>query len=101
VPRRRAGPVPGSRARRRQLLPHQRPHPGISPGIDPAAQVVTVGDSVNDELLFEPGAFAATFGVRGVLRAIAGTGMRPPDYVALADGGAGFDEIGALLVRAR
>jgi TIR domain len=101
VPRRRAGPVPGSRARRRRLLPHQRPHPGISPGIDPAAQVVTVGDSVNDELLFEPGAFAATFGVRGVLRAIAGTGMRPPDYVALADGGAGFDEIGALLVRAR
>lgn len=72
-----------------------------SPGIDPAAQVVTVGDSVNDDLLFEPGAFAATFGVRGVLRAIAGSGMRAPDYVALADGGAGFDEIGALLVRAR
>lgn len=73
----------------------------VSPGIDPASQVVTVGDSVNDELLFEPGAFAATFGVRGVLRAIAGSGMRAPDYVALADGGAGFDEIGALLVRAR
>jgi hypothetical protein len=73
----------------------------LSPGTDPASQVVTVGDSVNDELLFEPGAFAATFGVRGVLRAIARSGMRAPDYVALADGGAGFDEIGALLVRAR
>lgn len=72
----------------------------ICPGTDAATQVATIGDSANDALLFEPGAFAATFGVRGVLRAVSGSGFQGPTYVSLADGGAGFDEIGALLVRA-
>ena len=73
----------------------------ICPGTDAATQVVTIGDSANDALLFEPGVFAAAFGVRGVLRAISESGFQGPAYVSLADGGAGFDDIGALLVRAR
>jgi len=73
----------------------------ICPGADAATQVATIGDSANDALLFEPGVFAATFGVRGVLRAISESGFQGPAYVSLPDGGAGFDEIGALLVQAR
>lgn len=73
----------------------------ISPGIDPAIQVITIGDSVNDAPLFEPDIFAGTFGVRGVLRALDELGGNVPTYVALADGGAGFNEIGKLLVRAQ
>lgn len=73
----------------------------ICPDTDAATQVATIGDSANDALLFEPGAFAATFGVRAVLRAASESGFQVPAYVSLADGGAGFDEIGELLVRAR
>jgi hypothetical protein len=73
----------------------------VRPGTNAATQVVTIGDSANDALLFEPGVFAATFGVRGVLRAISASGFQVPAYVSLADGAAGFNEIGALLVQAR
>jgi len=76
-------------------------HRHICHGADAPTQVATIGDSANDALLFEPGAFAATFGVRGVLRAISESGFQVPAYVSLADGGEGFNEIGALLVRAR
>lgn len=72
----------------------------ISPGIDPATEVITIGDSANDAPLFEPNTFSGTFGVRGVLRALNTLGGDVPTYVALADGGAGFNEIGKLLVRA-
>jgi hypothetical protein len=71
----------------------------LSPGTNAATQVVTIGDSVNDALLFDPGTFAVTFGVRGVLRAVAAAGIQVPAYVSLADGGAGFNEIGALLLQ--
>jgi len=72
----------------------------IRPEIDLATQVITIGDSVNDAPLFEPDTFAGTFGVRGVLRALDELGGHVPTYVALADGGAGFNEIGKLLARA-
>jgi hydroxymethylpyrimidine pyrophosphatase-like HAD family hydrolase len=73
----------------------------ISPGIDPTTEVITIGDSVNDAPLFEPGAFAVTVGVRTVLQFLPPLGDCVPDYVTLASGGAGFNEIGSLLVQAR
>jgi hypothetical protein len=72
----------------------------IRTGIDIATEVITIGDSANDGPLFEPGTFAATFGVRSVLHALSALEGRVPTYVTLADGGTGFNEIGALLVRA-
>ena len=73
----------------------------IDRDIKPGTQVVTIGDSINDVPLFEPGVFAATFGVRSALRTLSGPGVDAPAYVSLADGGAGFNEIGELIVRAR
>ncbi|HEY0937349.1 MAG TPA: TIR domain-containing protein [Trebonia sp.] len=73
----------------------------IDHDIRPGTQVVTIGDSINDVPLFEPGVFAATFGVRSALRTLSGPGVDAPTYVSLADGGAGFNEIGELIVRAR
>jgi hydroxymethylpyrimidine pyrophosphatase-like HAD family hydrolase len=72
----------------------------IRPGIDPATEVATIGDSVNDSPLFEPETFAVTFGVRGVLRSLDALEGSVPAYVALGDGGEGFNEIGNLLIRA-
>ena len=71
----------------------------IRPAIDAATEVITIGDSGNDAPLFETGAFAATFGVRSVLQSLPALGGHVPTYVALSDGGAGFNEICALLVR--
>lgn len=73
----------------------------ICPGIDASTEVMTVGDSSNDAPLFERGTFAVTCGVRGILRALPVLEGCVPTYVTLADGGAGFNEIGSLLVRAR
>jgi hydroxymethylpyrimidine pyrophosphatase-like HAD family hydrolase len=73
----------------------------ILPGIDAATEVITIGDSVNDAPLFEPGTFAVTVGVRTVLQFLPGLGDCVPNYVTLASGGAGFNEIGSLLVQAR
>jgi hydroxymethylpyrimidine pyrophosphatase-like HAD family hydrolase len=73
----------------------------IRPGADTVAEVITIGDSSNDAPLFEPSTFACTFGVRSVLRALPALGRSVPTYVALADGGAGFNEIATLVVRAR
>jgi hydroxymethylpyrimidine pyrophosphatase-like HAD family hydrolase len=72
----------------------------IRTGIDVATEVITIGDSANDGPLFEPDTFAATFGVRSVLHALSALRGCVPTYVTLADGGTGFNEIGALLVRA-
>src|SRR5262249_41731621 len=66
----------------------------ISPGIDPAAEVITIGDSVNDAPLFEPGTFAVTVGVRTVLQFLPELEDSVPNYVTLASGGAAFNEIG-------
>jgi hydroxymethylpyrimidine pyrophosphatase-like HAD family hydrolase len=73
----------------------------ISPGISLETDVITVGDSVNDAPLFEPDTFAVTVGVRSVLQFLPSLGNCVPNYVTLASGGAGFNEIGALLVQAR
>jgi hydroxymethylpyrimidine pyrophosphatase-like HAD family hydrolase len=73
----------------------------IHPGIDPATEVITIGDSANDAPLFDQRAFAGTFGVRSVLGNLAELDGHVPTYVALSDGGVGFNEIGNLLMRAR
>jgi len=73
----------------------------LSPGTDAATQVVTVGDAANDAVLFEPGAFAAAFGVRCAVPPSTAPGTQAPQYMALADGGTGFGEIAALLLQAR
>jgi hydroxymethylpyrimidine pyrophosphatase-like HAD family hydrolase/translation initiation factor 2B subunit (eIF-2B alpha/beta/delta family) len=62
--------------------------------------VVTLGDSFNDAPLFDDEKFAATVGVRGVLRHLDALGNLRPRYVTLGDASDGFVEFaGALLSR--
>ena len=76
-----------------------RAHLGLSDVVIGNA-VVTLGDSINDAPLFDAETFAATVGVRGVLRHLAALGPRRPDYVTLGDASDGFLELaGALLGR--
>jgi hydroxymethylpyrimidine pyrophosphatase-like HAD family hydrolase len=65
------------------------------------AEVVTVGDSLNDAPLFHREAFAATVGVRGVLKYRDVLGTRMPGYVTLNDASEGFLELADLLLAQR
>lgn len=63
-------------------------------GLDPARQVVTVGDSANDEPLFARGTFALTVGVAGTdALAVA------PQVLTAGAGGEGFVELAGALLR--
>jgi hydroxymethylpyrimidine pyrophosphatase-like HAD family hydrolase len=67
--------------------------------VDPAANVITLGDSLNDAPLFDQGRFAATVGVRDVLRHLALLGDCKPGYVTLGNASDGFVELAHLLLR--
>lgn len=69
--------------------------------INPRAQVITVGDSMNDQLLFDTDAFAATFGVRDILRWLPQLGSARPQFVTLANEGRGFNELAGLICKMR
>jgi hydroxymethylpyrimidine pyrophosphatase-like HAD family hydrolase len=67
----------------------------LGTGLDPASQVVTIGDSANDAPLFAPGTFALTVGVA----AAAGLPLGP-QVLTNAGGGAGFVELAQALLGA-
>lgn len=67
----------------------------------PRAEVITMGDSMNDEMLFDGSAFAATFGVRDILKWLPQLGDARPQYVTLAKEGRGFNELADLISRLR
>ncbi|HET9059952.1 MAG TPA: HAD hydrolase family protein [Acidimicrobiales bacterium] len=67
----------------------------LGTGLDPASQVVTIGDSANDAPLFAAGTFALTVGV-----AEAGALPVGPQVITEAGGGAGFVELAQALLGA-
>ncbi len=67
--------------------------PQLSP-----AQVLTVGDSPNDESLFDPALFPQSVGVAGLKTYAAAMAYRPR-YLTQAAEGEGFRELAAVLLR--
>jgi hypothetical protein len=63
-------------------------------------QVLTVGDSPNDESLFDPQIFPYSIGVANVLRYLSQMEYQPA-YVTAASEGLGFCEVVRLLLQAR
>jgi len=59
---------------------------------------LTLGDSINDGPLFDSSIFAATVGVRGVLRHLEDLGENKPAYVTLGDESDGFIELTDLVM---
>ena len=68
-------------------------------GVDAGQNVITLGDSLNDAPLFDQRRFAATVGVRDVLRHLTALRDNKPGYVTLGNSSDGFVELAHLLLR--